>query len=197
MIDVESPPSRRGASVLPAKSPRSGPNVNTVSVASDTTLPSIQQLSNTPIAGSTYSPHSPRSGSTVFGVELAPLRWYSLLAGDAAAGPHNDSSTYHPSAGHHAYHLNSNVTTSRQLQDHPSAQSLPTLLNPSSGSSRSVNEVILERQRWQVAQPIQLKEREHEIFNRFVTGVSPSLDLFDPDHHFSTYVPHLAMYNGS
>ena len=52
-----------------------------------------------------------------------------------------------------------------------------------------------ERQLWQAREPFQLKGHEHDVFRRFVTGVSLWIDLFDPQKHFSTFVPHLAMHN--
>lgn len=52
-----------------------------------------------------------------------------------------------------------------------------------------------ERTFWQASKPIQLTGREYVIFQRYVTGVSRWIDLFDPQMHFSTYVPHLALQN--
>lgn len=64
----------------------------------------------------------------------------------------------------------------------------PVPLNGASGS-------IDERQFWQASEAMQLKDHEFDIFQRFVTGISLWIDLFDARKHFSTLIPHLALHN--
>lgn len=63
---------------------------------------------------------------------------------------------------------------------------------PTTNSAKGAED---ERQHWQAAEPIQLKDHEFDIFQRFVTGISLWIDLFDPLKHFSTLIPHLALHN--
>lgn len=173
-------------SALQAASPRRRSNSNAVPPGTDTRSPSLQQWSDPTFAGDMCSPQSVLSSSTAFGVEVAPLRWYSLLAGDAATGTHTQGDL-----------LNSTLAAERQPQDSTTTQISTILLHSQSVSPGSANESIDERWRWQAAQPIQLTGHEIEYFRQFVKGTSLWLDLFDPKQYFSTFVPHLAMQNGS
>ena len=65
----------------------------------------------------------------------------------------------------------------------------------SQGALGQRNDNAAERQAWQAPEPVQLKGHEHDMYQRFVCGVSSWIDLFDPLKHFSTFVPHLALYN--
>lgn len=153
--------------------------------------------------------NSPQSSlSSVYGTDVAPLRWFGLLAGDVpysateisplqALGDVASSQNYlqQPPAAS-TYQANHRFTptppsdasslpyTNQRLQ--ATATSPPTS-KPSSSAD--------EQRHWRSSEPIALYGHEHAIFERFVNGVSLWIDLFDPLKHFSTFVPHLALYN--
>lgn len=155
------------------------------------------------------SPQSNYSNSTGYGTEVAPLRWFGLLAGDAASGSLDIPSL----------EVLSDAALARRHETYPDGVANPELARPMSrpyfGSesfaaqnpskllqisafsptTNGANGAEDERQHWQAAEPIQLKDHEFDIFQRFVTGISLWIDLFDPLAHFSTLVPHLALHN--
>ncbi|KAK5112807.1 hypothetical protein LTR85_011141 [Meristemomyces frigidus] len=155
------------------------------------------------------SPQSSYSTSTGYGTEVAPLRWFGLLAGDACNGDLECSSleTLGDAALARRFHS--------EGVDTPRTQELPTprptsafcervaLQNPSkllqisaiSPAATGVSGSVDERQYWQAPEPLNLRDHEFDIFKHFVTGVSQWIDLFDPLRHFSTLVPHLALRN--
>ncbi|KXL51480.1 hypothetical protein M433DRAFT_60210 [Acidomyces richmondensis BFW] len=156
------------------------------------------------------SPQSTYSSSTGYGTEVAPLRWFGLLAGDAPNSSLDLPSleTLSDAALAERYQLHPDGVTAAQLpvigQLHAGSMEAVTLQNPSkllqisALSPVPVNGVgtsIDERTFWQAPEPIQLKDHEFYMFQRFVTGVSLWIDLFDPLKHFSSFVPHLAMQN--
>jgi hypothetical protein len=53
--------------------------------------------------------------------------------------------------------------------------------------------LAVEQEPWQSA--IQLQDHQIPIFQRFTDQLALWLDLFDPQKHFSTFVPHLALGN--
>jgi len=158
----------------------------------------------------TKSPQSTYSSSTGYGTEVAPLRWFGLLAGDAANSSLDLPSleTLSDAALAQRHHLHPDGVTAAQLplsghihagsMDAGSLQSPSKLLQISALSPvpfTGVGSSIDERTFWQAPEPVQLKGHEYEMFQRFVTGVSQWIDLFDPLKHFSSFVPHLAMQN--
>ncbi|EMD01012.1 hypothetical protein BAUCODRAFT_60938 [Baudoinia panamericana UAMH 10762] len=158
------------------------------------------------------SPQSTFSTSTGYGTEVAPWKWYGLLVGDAANGnvdldlPSLDSLS--DAALAQRCQLYPNGVTAAELASLRSplniAESVASLQNPAKllqisaiapTPSDSTGGTVDERQYWQAAEAVQLKDHEYDIFQRFVTGVSLWIDLFDPLKHFSTFVPHLALQN--
>jgi hypothetical protein len=155
------------------------------------------------------SPQSTYS-STGYGTEVAPLRWFGLLATDAT-----DVSLDLPSLenlsenalaqryriypdGVSAHELHSPSQTPAALAQGLALQNPSQLLQVSALSPYSAGNqdgAIGEQQFWQSPEAIQLKDHEYDMFQRFVTGVSLWIDLFDPLKHFSTFVPHLALHN--
>lgn len=181
---------------------RSGSSVTPTSPETRSSL--IQQQASPIIAREVTSPHSTYSGSTAYGVELAPIRWFSLLADDATTNVTetssleniNDTQTLQPCAAHVDYDSSSQGHVSGSLGN-AASRNLPNLSNAQAVEPGSVDASIDERQLWQCTQSIELRDHEIDIFAGFVNGVSLWLDLFDPSQNFSTYVPHLAMHNGS
>lgn len=180
------------------------------SSASQAVPQTTQKLPTSPIADDalqTTSPRSSYSASTGYGTEVAPLRWFGLLAGDA-----KDVNLDLPSLealGESAlaqrYRLHSDGVSVQELnQLPPSTAEGINFQNPSKllqlsaispGPRSQLNDNAEERQFWQAQEPVQLKDHEYDIFHRFVTGISLWIDLFDPFKHFSTFVPHLALCN--
>jgi hypothetical protein len=154
---------------------------------------------------------SPRSSlGSAYGTEVAPLRWFGLLAGDMpydqnrspldTLGDAASSQRYiqHPQ-GAGAYRFNGH----RQASTTPSDTSSPSLpyntprlqvsaISPPTSNHSSVAD---EHRQWRSLEPIALQGSEHAIFERFVNRVALWIDLFDPLKHFSTFVPHLALHN--
>lgn len=152
------------------------------------------------------SPQSNYSNSTGYGTEVAPLRWFGLLAGDAGSLDPTSLETLGDAALARRYELHpdgATVADPRRPIGPPhngfaegvALQNPSKLLQISALSPHPLNADGDERQFWQAAEPVQLKDHEFDIFQRFVTGVSLWIDLFDPRKYFSTFVPHLAMRN--
>lgn len=159
---------------------------------------------------SILSPQSTYSNSTGYGTEVAPLRWFGLLAGDAANGSLDlpGLESLGDNALSQRWQAYPDGATGRDMQTsgqtpaafaegvalHNPAKLLqisalsPAPLNNGNGS-------IDERQYWQAPESVKLKDHEHAIFERFVKGISLWIDLFDPLRHFSSFVPHLALHN--
>jgi hypothetical protein len=121
-----------------------------------------------------------------FNSDAAPLRWFGMLADDAEI--ENTSFT-------------DNVTTPGGIPTpYPTPQlpfSSPHLTFPAPQvpivTPRSSVTKGEERELWQ--SPAVLQDHELPLFKEFVTFYSQRLDLFDPQTHFGSYVPQLAMKN--
>jgi hypothetical protein len=152
---------------------------------------------------------SPQSSlGSAFGTDVAPLRWFGLLANDVPYGAQEISplETLGSVASSQRYLQHPRSVENLQGDDQSQRSSTPgeklslpypnQRLQPATASStmskRSSN---ADEWHWRSAEPIVLQGREHAIFERFVNGVSLWIDLFDPLKHFSTFVPHLALYN--
>ena len=212
-------PSRITTAPYPSTSDQSTPSLQnqhshhgSFSSSTENRLPSSNTWPTTPSGDDSLtilSPHSTYS-STGYGTEVAPLRWFGLLATDAA-----DVSLDLPALEN----LSENALAQR-YRVHPDGVSVSELHTPSQTPAALAQGVALqnasrllqvsaispmpsstqdggvdERQYWQSPEPIQLKDHEHDMFQRFVTGVSLWIDLLDPLKHFSTFVPHLALHN--
>jgi hypothetical protein len=218
------PLNKQHASAPSASSDQRYPSI---SEAMDTRPTSIQwPATPAPEVGDpmqTLSPQSNYSNSTGYGTEVAPLRWFGLLAGDAVQGsfeapivePLNDATLARQEeiyASQDERHGPSQQHV--RFAEGAALQNPSKLLQISALSPHSMNSSTDERQYWQSGEPIQLKDHEvcinfaasticlltrlqFDIFQRFVTGVSLWIDLYDPMKHFSTMVPHLALYNGA
>lgn len=153
---------------------------------------------------------SPQSSlGSAFGTDVAPLRWFGLLAGDVpydtqeispleALGSVASSQRYlqHPRSieALHGEDQRQRSSTPSDSQPLPyTSQRLQAAAASPTISKRSSN--TDERYHWRSSEPIVLNGHEYAIFERFVNGVSLWIDLFDPLKHFSTFVPHLALYN--
>ncbi|KAK5690823.1 hypothetical protein LTR97_011984 [Elasticomyces elasticus] len=151
------------------------------------------------------SPQSTYSASTAYGTEVAPLRWFGLLAGDIDSNvdlqvPSSDDHMWRPSYqqqhdGGHTRLVDSAAGTFGELIGHQNSSKLlqmPAILSADpSGDGVGVDERLF----WQASEPVRLEEDEYDMLQHFVISLSQWIDLFDPMKHFSTFVPHLAMRN--
>ena len=171
----------------------------------------LQQGPTTPTANDTLQITSPQNTySSTYGTEVAPLRWFGLLVGDAADIsldlPSPESLSESALSQRHRLHpdgvsihgLRTPSQTSAALAEGVSLQSPSKLLQlsglsplPAGQGNSSAEELNL----WQAQEPIQLEGHEFDMFRRFVSEISLWIDLFDPLKHFSTFVPHLALHN--
>lgn len=211
--------SRSNSAPYPSSSDQSTPTLQqqrshqgSFSSSTDNRQPTSNPWPTTPTADDSLHILSPQStySSAGYGTEVAPLRWFGLLATDAA-----DVSLDLPALEN----LSENALAQR-YRVHPDGVSVHELHTPSQTPAALAQGVALqnpskllqisalsplppntqqggvdERQYWQSSQPIQLKDHENDMFQRFVTGISLWIDLFDPLKHFSTFVPHLALQN--
>ncbi|GAB7361091.1 hypothetical protein MBLNU230_g1129t1 [Neophaeotheca triangularis] len=158
--------------------------------------------------GSTFHqwPHSPDDlsrhdtspQSSNYRLDVAPLRWFGLLADDAANRGHQATSldTLSDAAlRHHSFQLG--------RQPERNLPNVQKALAPGSYSQysqpiapvQSLGSIADERACWQAKEPLILDEAEHASFSRFVKDVARWIDVLDPLRHFSSLIPHLALYN--
>ncbi|PYH91367.1 hypothetical protein BO71DRAFT_421613 [Aspergillus ellipticus CBS 707.79] len=127
---------------------------------------------------------------------FAAVRWFGLLASDAARDTPqlstilNPHATQNVSIDHYEIDLPTqprSLQYATQLLDNTldnDAEHGPTEV-PAGGSP------LEEKLIWQSPEPIELVPTEHSLFEHFVS----QLDLFDPTSQFSTFVAHLAIHN--
>jgi len=142
---------------------------------------------------------SPRSSlGSAYGTEVAPLRWFGLLAGDMPYD-HNKSplDTLGEAASSQRYIHYGHRQTSATPSDTSSGPYTNPRLQVSAISPPTSNHSSIadEHRQWRSLEPIALQGHEHAIFERFVDRIALWIDLFDPLKHFSTFVPHLALHN--
>jgi hypothetical protein len=140
--------------------------------------------------------------------ELAPLRWFGLLAGDASTDAFGLSSlqalgeaaearriaTSPYNGGNHA--SGEAVAASSGMFDGIPSGSLANPSRPYPLPQQVLDQQYsAERAQWQHSAPVHLQDHEFDIFQRFATSISSWIDMLDPFQHFSTLVPHLAMNN--
>lgn len=134
---------------------------------------------------------SPQSSlGSAYGTEVAPLRWFGLLAGDVTNYYDNTQEispleTLGNAALSQSYLQPNNIDASLAQYAEPALR--PSALSPQAQ--------VDERDYWRSQEPIALQGHEHAMLERFVNGVSLWIDLFDPSRYFSSFVPHLALYN--
>ncbi|KAK5739026.1 hypothetical protein LTR17_005544 [Elasticomyces elasticus] len=133
------------------------------------------------------SPQSTYSASTAYGTEVAPLRWFGLLAGDVDATVDLEL-PIETAAWAQAPQSNGAFGELVSLQNSSRLLRTPTALDGEDG-------VVDEQRLWQASGPVHLQAQEHDMFQHFVKSLSLWIDLFDPLKHFSTFVPHLAVRN--
>jgi len=125
------------------------------------------------------SPRSSLSVSTTYAADIAPLRWFGLLAGDAA----NADWSFNPiSPALVTTQSNTPIKTSQ----HTSGSSF---VRPSGLIQGSYTPSIIPQE------AVVLSNLEVSLFRYFVTHFSRWIDLTDPHRHFSVMVPHLALRN--
>jgi len=146
-----------------------------------------------------YSPTTSTLSSTYLTTEVAPLRWFGLLADDA--DNIFDASIFDAPSfrdmfqggehDHYAFTPLGNDHSDRSCVSNP-GQSLPPPHNAGPGTFEASHSGA-SKEPWQVSSI--LEDHEVPIFRRFVTHLSLWLDLFDPLKHFSTLVSQMAMEN--
>ncbi|OCL05624.1 hypothetical protein AOQ84DRAFT_366488 [Glonium stellatum] len=152
----------------------------------------------------TTSPQSNFSGSAGYPSEIAPLRWFGLLADDAANGNENIASLSFLTESNfpgRSLSIDEGVALegvgSSKYPAYTPGLGTPSLqfAHPITPTSvpRSIPETGDGREFWQ--SPIKLQDHEVPIFRRFVNHLSHWIDMFDPLKHFSTFVPQLALHN--
>lgn len=127
----------------------------------------------------TSSPRSSLSLSTAYAADIAPLRWFGLLAGDAANADWN----FNPVSP-------ALVTTQNNTSiDVPQYTSGGSFVRPPGLIQGSYTPSIVPQE------AVVLSNLEVSLFRYFVTHFSRWIDLTDPHRHFSVMVPHLALRN--
>ncbi|KAI4729355.1 hypothetical protein E4T49_02798 [Aureobasidium sp. EXF-10728] len=126
----------------------------------------------------TSSPQSTLSGST-YAADVAPLRWFGLLAGDATNADWN----FNP--------ISPNLIATQSNASSKIAQytSASSFARPSGLIQGSYTPSIIPHE------VVALSDLEISLFKCFVTRFSRWIDLTDPHRHFSVMVPHLALRN--
>ncbi|KAI4765531.1 hypothetical protein E4T52_01704 [Aureobasidium sp. EXF-3400] len=127
----------------------------------------------------TSSPRSSLSGGTAYAADIAPLRWFGLLAGDAANADWN-SNPIPPVL------VTAQNTVSNNAPQHTSVSSF---VRPSELIQGSYTPSIIPHE------AVTLSKLEISLFRYFITHFSRWIDLTDPHRHFSVMVPHLALRN--
>ncbi|KAH0388217.1 hypothetical protein KCU92_g1091, partial [Aureobasidium melanogenum] len=127
----------------------------------------------------TSSPRSSLSGSTAYAADVAPLRWFGLLAGDATKADWN----FNPISPSLVTAQNNTPSNQAQYTSGSSFSRPSGLIQGSYTPSIIPQEVVT------------LSDLEVSLFQYFVTHFSRWIDLTDPHRHFSVMVPHLALRN--
>lgn len=112
----------------------------------------------------------------VYATETAPARWFGLLATDTTDVDLDMDS--HCSTGA-AY----------------AASTQPDVMQLSNIAPSASSDDQRERVKWQAQECMRLQGLEFDMYNYFVSFVSPWIDMFDPMQHFASVVPRLALYN--
>ncbi|KAL3479968.1 fungal-specific transcription factor domain-containing protein [Aspergillus californicus] len=142
-------------------------------------------------------------------VNAATVRWFDLLANDAA----RESPQISNVIGGYVYGQDTNISLER-LEGTDASQITPLQratrivdrnqtgegqggVQSELGTHAVESPVVspYEASLWQAQDSIELLPREYSLFENFVQRVSPWIDLFEPTNKFSTFVPHLAMRN--
>jgi hypothetical protein len=127
----------------------------------------------------TSSPRSSFSGSTAYAADIAPLRWFGLLAGDVTNADWN----FNPV-------LPALVTTHNSTSNYPAQYtSGSSFARPSGLIQGSYTPSIIPHE------VVVLSDLEVSLLKYFVTHFSRWIDLTDPHRHFSVMVPHIALRN--
>lgn len=129
------------------------------------------------------SPESTVSGGAPYSAEIAPLRWFNLLARDDSA--------------HAALAISPSEVANIPAHDPHSAQFDSQGHNDAFGMSRSGGrqETLSIAEQYRSNDFVELADHEISMFRHFVHDLSSWIDLTDPDHAFSIVVPRMALKN--
>ena len=158
----------------------------------------------TPKGSITYVP-SPGTESSVTS-RVAPLSWFELLATDAANA--DDRFLLSPPRQFSRSRLepgedprNSSNLRPRTLRERESFHAAAFPRDPeieqrfASQTPESAPVVADDPLLWTSDYPVALTGLEHYLFRHFVRVSSKWLDFYDPELHFATTVPHIALRN--
>lgn len=158
----------------------------------------------TPKVPSNYVP-SPGTESSVTS-RVAPLSWFELLATDAAnaddrflLSPPQQFSRNRVEPGEDP--RNSSNLRPRTLRERESFHAAAFPRDPEieqrfvSQTPESASAVTDIPSSWLSDYPVPLTGLEHHLFRHFVRVSSKWLDFYDPELHFATTVPHIALRN--
>lgn len=149
-----------------------------------------------------YGP-SPGTDSSV-STRLAPLSWFELLATDAAnaderfllsppqLGPGPQLETEDPRSSSNLRPRTLRERESFYLAAFPRDPEIEQRLASQPPGDGVVTDDPLS---WTTSSQIALSALENRLFKHFVLAVSQWLDFYDPEKHFQSVVPHLALRN--
>lgn len=103
----------------------------------------------------------------------------------------NNIKSSRPNSVHGSGQLAQAATTRAKENPVLRSESLYTTNNPS--EVKALREPCAEP--WNTRFKIELTHEETTFFEHYITTVGPILDLFDPAHHFTNMVPHIALHN--
>lgn len=144
------------------------------------------------------SPQSTLSSNT-YPAEIAPLRWFGLLADDAdnlspvELGQRSHATDESRLSSLRAANFSTQGFHSPSVSVGTPVTTFTPRLSATPGPVPESPADLAERKHWQ--RNVTLHDDEIPIFRHFVENLSFWLDLFDPLKHFSAFVPQLAMNN--
>ncbi|BCS04205.1 Zn(II)2Cys6 transcription factor [Aspergillus luchuensis] len=149
-------------------------------------------------------PTSPVSLSQISLLNISPLEWYDLLARDAINHIQRLNDT---SSGDPRWRFPEIALSRRQSPalEHPGArlqqkaryneQQGHALTHGDGHTGSPLPDYQQLSQPWNTTSRLELSPTDLTFFQYYIEVVGPILDLFDPAHHFSNVVPHLALRN--
>ncbi|PWY62095.1 hypothetical protein BO83DRAFT_326785 [Aspergillus eucalypticola CBS 122712] len=149
-------------------------------------------------------PTSPVSLSQISLLNISPFEWYDLLARDAINHIQRLNDT---SSGDPRWRFPEIALSRRQspAPEHPGArlqqearyneQQRHALTHGDGHTGSPLPDYQQLSQPWNTTSRLELSPTDLTFFQYYIEVVGPILDLFDPAHHFSNVVPHLALRN--
>ena len=149
-----------------------------IAVQSSSTNARTQEWARQFDEGQIPSPSSSLSGTSTYAADVAPLRWFGLLAGDAT------------NAEWHFSPISPNLLSSQAPAPNNIAAYTSGGFQPLTGLVQgSYTTAVIPHE------AIELTDFETSLSGYFVHNLSRWIDLTDPHDHFSVMVPHIALRN--